>query len=238
MILLGQGYQACNPQEPGNNPPAAVKVVYNVPEVNWDGSVNRLENSYEVYYEDNLTMYRFEFVSSFFDSDGHFFSPSLQHEYFVFHKDSLYGQMFCPDSSNSQRNQRSLVDTTIVQRTFENRQVDSFSMKTPDTSFTDSDGNLIKTYKERVPGNPEMFTLRFYYSKELSGIPQTLSRKMDNVKGMKLWRIAIVAGSAFYNQYKMTFPERELYYEMKTVPIKDVDLVRAYFKKYKNVNGP
>jgi hypothetical protein len=240
--FFGQGYKGCNPKNPGIEPLTGIRVVYNVPEVNWDSTVKRVENSYEVYYQGNLMMYRFEFIRSFFDENWNFFSPSLLHEYFVCHKDSIYGQMFCPDSSSQDRNKRQKVDTTIAQRAFENTHVDSFALKKPDSSYTDSQGNFIKIYNERVPGNTELFTLRFYYSKRLFGIPQTLARKMDNIQGMKLWRISIVAGSGYYSQYKMTFPERELYYEMKAVPIKEIGIVRDYFLKYKkanvNANGP
>ena len=75
----------------------------------------------------------------------------------------------------------------------------------------------------------EKFDLYFYYTKDLKDISETFSRKMDNVKGMKLHKILVKVSGGFYKEYNITFPPRELLQEMKEITIENKDEIMNYF---------
>lgn len=229
---LGRGYEGCNAQPTDIR---AVNVMYSVPEVGWDGSISQKNWQIEIYYAPDLTMYRYEFIDSDLKKDGSIVNPRVRHEYFVFHKDSVFGQMMCPDPRSAHRNRRLPVDSLLRVRNFENRNVDSFSHKQPDSSYTDGEGSLVKVFRESFLDNPEHFILRFHYSKKLNWIPYSIAPVLDVDKKWKLWRISLTALSGYYPQYKITFPEREMFYEIKPVVLKEIDLVTEYFQKYRSM---
>ena len=88
---------------------------------------------------------------------------------------------------------------------FESNIYDTLINFKPDSVYNKKN-EIIKVYKNPRSGNiaqpVEKSDLYFYYNKELKDISETFSRKMDNIKGMKLHKIVIKMSGGYYKEYE------------------------------------
>jgi len=211
----------------------AVHIAGSIPVVTPDTSY-AIRNSYDIFYYDDLVAYKFEYS---FDSivNGKILLREFRPNFFVFHKDSLFGYSYYPPPNTTTKEDRVSIDTMFARNAYEPFKFDSTFTHKPDSLYFDKEKNLVKVYNTSASIRyPEKFTYYLYYSKELAGLNDGFfSRSMDDEGGMKLFRIRIVALGHYYEEYKMTFPQREFLYEMKKVPVKDTAEIMGYFDKYK-----
>ena len=214
----------------------AINLIKKTPIVNWDSSLTTLEDYYTVYYYDNLIMYKLNYNYDSLVND----EPVL-HEmrffFLVFHRDSSYGyKYFITPNPPINVNQRANKDSMLVKNKFESNIYDTLINFKPDSTYNNKD-EIIKVYKNPPSSNsatqPEKSDLYFYYTKKLKDVPETFSRKMDNIKGMKLSKILIKVSGGYYKEFNMSFPARELLQEMKEINVENKDEILGYFKKYK-----
>ena len=180
-------------------------------------------------------MYKFYYV---FDSlyDHETVLQEMRYFLFVSHKDSTYGyKYFFKPNPPININQRVNKDSLLITNKFESNLYDTLINFKPDSVYNHKN-QIIKVYKNPPSSNPapmvEKFDLYFYYTKGLTDISETFSRKMDNVKGMKLSKILVKVSGGFYKEYNITFPPRELVQEMKQITIENKDEIMNYFSKY------
>lgn len=211
----------------------AVHIFGSIPIAVGDSSANST-NEYDIYYYDDLTMYLFEYG---FDStvNGKLLLHEKRPNYFVFQKDSSFGFSFYPRLNYSDTNARVSVDTVFKRNSYVPFSFDSMFNRKPDSSYFDSEKNLVKIYNSPVSDKiPEVFTYYLYYSKKFAGLTESFfSKSAKDEDGMKLFKVRMHAHGAYYEQYKMNLPPREFLYEMSEIPIKDSAGVMAYFNKYK-----
>ena len=211
----------------------SVHIIYNLPLINLDSSVVNYDNSYDVFYYKDLIMYKFFYQ---FDSivNGKQMLQTKRYKYFVFQKDSLFGYNYDPYSNQAKQKNRLAIDS-IKKNTFENYSYDSSFYKKTDSIYLGKEKNLLKIYNYRSSQKyPEDFTFYFFYSRKLNYIKESFSKQMDNIKNMKLYKIRIVAHGAYYEEYKMSLPQREYLLEMKEVPLQNKNEILSYFHKYKD----
>jgi hypothetical protein len=208
-----------------------ISVFYSIPIVNWNASITNKELSYNVYYYKDLIMYENTYK---FDSteSGVAILNEDRKRYFLFHKDSLFGRLYYPDDPHSlPTGRRSIYDTLYPYR-LEGLTYDSFASVKPDSLYKDVNGNLVKVFLGKdTTAASEKYSMKFYYCKELVNIKESLSRKMDNVDGQKLFRIITHMNGDYYDMVKMTFPPRTLVLEMKKLIPANPDVIR-YFHDY------
>ena len=210
-----------------------VNVFYHLPVVKQDGSIMDIDTYYDVFFSGDLIMYKYVYR---YDSsiNGRVMLYEDRNNFFVFHKDSLYGYIYDPNPYHIFPDRRLPVDSVLKKNSFESTRFDTLSNLKPDTTYTDKEGNLLKIYIPSEPKtDPSRFVLYFYYNKNLVGINETFSKKMDNLPDMKLCKIKILANEVYDEMYKMSFPKREIYYEMKEIPSFNQKMVAEYFDKYK-----
>ncbi|HEY5967824.1 MAG TPA: hypothetical protein VIU35_07580 [Chitinophagaceae bacterium] len=213
----------------------AINLIKTTPLVNRDNSQSIMENRYNVYYYKDLIMYMFNYR---FDSlvDNEMVLQETRYFYFVSHKDSAYGYKYQIkiDETNTHR-MRYKKDSLLKSYGFESNVYDTLINFKPDSIYNKKN-EIIKVYKNPRSGNiaqqVEKSDLYFYYNKELKNISETFSRKMDNIKGMKLYKIVIKVSGGYYTEYEFTFPPRELLQEMKEITIENKDEIMSYFRKY------
>lgn len=235
IILLGQSKLLNCGDQHASEKLTAISLIKKTPIVNWDKSLTTLEIYYTVYYYKDLVMYKFNYE---FDSlyNHETVLQEMRYFYFVSHKDSAYGyKYFAKPNPPVNINERVNKDSLLITDKFESNLYDTLINFKPDSVYNNKN-ELIKVYKDPPSPNPakmvEKFDLYFYYSKDLKDIPETFSRKMDNVKGMKLYRILVKVSGGFYKEYNITFPSRELIQEMKEITIENKDEILNYFRKY------
>lgn len=211
----------------------AINLIYKMPVVMWDSTIKVLETTYNVYYYEDLIMYKlnYEFDSSV---NRETVLEEKRSYYFVFQKDSIYGfKYFIKPSWES--NQRLNKDSLLKTNKLESNTYDTLVNYKPDSVYNKRD-KIVKVYKDpsnHATNQSEKFDLYFYYSKDLKDIPETFSRKMDNESGMKLYKIIVAARGGYYKEYKLTFPPREFLLEMKEIIIENQEEILRYFKSYK-----
>lgn len=203
--------------------------------VNWDSTLINSNQSYDVYYYQDIIAYKLNYR---FDSlvNGKSVLQENRSFLFIFHKDSLFGHSYYLNSNPLLPNERLNVDSVLTKNRFETTIWDTIFNMRPDSSYNDADGNLVKVYFNPVPPKQshEKFDLYLYYSKKFNYVHETFSKKMDNVNRMKLYKVRVVASGGYYEEHKMTFPQREYLHEMKEVPAEDQEDIFAHFKKYKD----
>ena len=210
-----------------------IYVVSHLPLVNRDGSVWNHTSFYYVFYYDDIVMYKFNYG---FDStvNGKRLVQEVRNKFFVFQKDSLFGYTYYPAPNHPLGTDRLLVEPALQTNSFRDNKLDSLLNFKVDSSYFDTQNNLVKIYN--LPASKdygEKFTVYLYYTKELKDIPETFSEKMDNVKDMKLFKARIVGHGMYYDPDKVYFPERESSNEIKEVPIENREEIIGYFNRYK-----
>jgi len=235
ILLLGNSkFLSCGSQT-APEPIAAVSLAKKTPIVMADNTLKILESYYNVYYHNDLVMYKtnYEFDSLF---NGETVLREKRYSFLVFHKDSSYAyQYFAKPTEGANENQRVNKDSVLATNKFESGVFDTLINFIPDSIYKNKEG-IIKVYKNPQSANfaqpSEKFDLYFYYSKKLKNIPETFSRKMDNEKGMKLVKIIVQASGGYYKNLNMTFQPREHIQEMKELRIENHDEIMNYFRKY------
>ena len=196
-------------------------LAYTIP-VNTPDSNFVLKNTYDVFYYKDLILYKGNYQ---FDSvvNGKTMVHEQRSDYFVFHKDSLFGY-------NYHNKKRAPVDSMLQKISFQGSTFDTLANIRPDSTYSDSEGNLRKVYN--IDKSPESFTIRFYYTKNLKGIAETFSKAMDNIKNMKLFKIIIEGHGARYQKINQTLPRRQYVYEMDALTLQNPEEIKDYFEKY------
>ena len=219
-------------QKLNNTKLRAVRVVGNIPVFASDTSFE-IGGSYDIFYYDDLTMYKFEYR---FDSlvNGKLLRREWRPNFFVFHTDSAFGYSYYPPPDSTAIEGRVSVDTMLKRNAYEPLKFDSSVYFKPDSIYFDDQKNLINVYNTPITEDyPERFTIYLYYSKKLKGIPQALSINKDTINGMKLFKVRMLAHGHYYEKFKIVQPQREYLYEIKEIPIENRTEIMSYFDKYK-----
>jgi hypothetical protein len=191
------------------------------------------DDTYDVYYYGDIIMYRFQYN---YDSiiNGQTVLRERRPDFFVFHRDSSFGQTFYAYVDDGNIPGRHRVDSIIRLRTFPNSQFDTLANMKPDSSYVNANGDLVKIFNpEKRKHDPVAATIYFYFTNKLKGVKESLSRKMDTVEGMKLFRIVVKSHPGYSEEYKVLLSPGDMFWEMKEIPIKNPDQVKGYFEKYK-----
>ena len=211
-----------------------IHVVYNTPIVNWDSTVTDINIAYDAYYYGEYFLYKLPYH---FDSlyNGQLVFEEWRYNFFVFQKDSTVGYYYYLDPLDTRREKRFSVDSVLAKNTYENPGYDSLINRKPDSAYYDKEANLVNLYlfppEKKRPENNKYY---LYYTRELKGIKETFSRKLDSLKQMKLFRVKIVAGGGWYEEYKIAFPKRQYLLEMREIPVENKEEVLKYFDRYKS----
>jgi hypothetical protein len=204
--------------------------------VNQDGSINEIENKYDVYFYRDIIMYRMYFL---YDSSSN--GQNLIHEqrtkYFIFTKGSVWGNFYASNPNQKILEYKGLVDSVVRLNSFDFNKFDTLKNKKPDSAYFDNNGGtFVKIYTPATSDSfPETFKIKFYYTEEHLDIEQYLSKAMDNETRMKLTKISVEAQGWFYKQYNVQFPPRKFIMEMRQLNIENKDEIFSYFKKYKEL---
>ena len=210
---------------------SGVRMAANIPVETTKGRY-MISNDYDVYYSENLTMYR---ITVQFDSsvNGKSLLTDNRDRYFVFSNDSSFGLTFDDRVERGQQvlPRRQSVDSirkknNTVFTTFE-------SGRKPDSSFEDA-GELINVFQfKKTAQFPEDFRFLFYYSDAFKDISETFTKAFDTVGGLKLHKIVIKASGGYHKEFKASLAPREYLYAMKKVSLNDIRTADAYFEKYR-----
>ena len=214
----------------------AINLIKKTPVIDRDNSLIMMEEYYNVYYYEDFIMYKLNYTFDSLNNHEHVLQE-IRSFFLVFHKDSTNGYVYFIKPDNVLNyNRRVNRDSVLKVHKFESDVYDTLLNFKPDSTYQDKD-EVVRVYKDPPPPNSvkqtEKFNLYFYYTKKLKEVPETFSKKMDNIRGMKLCKILIKVSGGYYKEFNTSFPPRELLQEMKEITIENKDEILGYFKKYK-----
>jgi hypothetical protein len=238
IIIIGQTKSFPDNTENKADKIIGINLTQKFPIVNRDSSLNVLESFYNVYYYENYILYKlnYEFDSSV---NGETILEEKRYYFLVFHKDSAHGYKFFVKPDNGVVTEKVNNDSALKTAKLESNTYDTLIHVKPDSIYN-TGNKIVKVYKNPGAGTTiqqsENFDLYFFYGKDLKDVPETFSKRMDNVKGMKLYKVLVAARRGFYKEYNMTFPPRDFILEMNEINIENRDQILSYFEKYKEGN--
>ena len=208
---------------------------YSVPLPKKDGGFLLADTRYDVYYYRDLLMFKV-----YYTYDSSLNNRSLLREErtynLVFHKDSIYGQVFYQIPRFDKTRERIVVDSIVRRVRYESDVYDTFSRMKPDSSYMEGD-DLVKVYQiEPTAAFPEKYTYSFYYSPTINPPTEYFSRSMENVKNMRLFKIKMLAHGGQWPNESYRYPERELKLEMSLASNAGKEEAMKYFNKYLGKN--
>ena len=210
----------------------AIHVGYKAPLALPDGSIQIASSFYAVFYFNDLTAYKIQYT---FDSSwtGKSVLNEERFNFFVFNNDSAFGYYYRPQSVTGYNN-RLRVDSVKRKISFESSNLDTIIHLLPDTFYMDPQKNVLTEFYKRPVKDKEIYNLTLFYDKRLNYTEESFSRKLDSVKKMKLVKMIFSFEERYDEDYKMTFPKREIVFEMKEKEVKDIQDVQNAVRGYKN----
>jgi hypothetical protein len=208
----------------------AVEVSHSFPMSNWTTSIPDTTMMYRVYYYNDLVLHKFPFSFSLFQKNE-LIKEETRYEHFVIHADSLFGFMYSQGPyEKTLPGKRMHIDSACGNKLAKIIHGDMLASLKPDSSYSSPEGLLVKTYSPPPVDETDTipYTVSFHYSKKLYGITETFSEQMDNIPGMKLFKIVITPKRPMMPG----FPMKPMIYEMKDIIVNDQEKILSFFTKY------
>ncbi|MDQ3844143.1 MAG: hypothetical protein M3342_09040 [Bacteroidota bacterium] len=209
-----------------------LQVSYSIPIVGSDGTLIDNSNFFNIYYYKDLVLFQFRtrYDSTF---NGQLVKEVFRHSYVVFNRNDAYGITYDPYDS-AKDNKRVRVDSILEKRGLQNFKWEMITQFKPiQSTYHKTTGILEEVYVPAV-GKEGLSkdTIRFYYTTRLTEFDYSFSRKIDSLKGIKLFRIEIQYSAAFDTVHKIAVPKRKTWLEMRAVPVNDKNAIMQYFRWY------
>lgn len=229
IVFSNKNFSSCTKK--ANQNIQGVKVTYSIPIIRPDGVVIENKNFFNIYYFDSLIMYQFRAALDSSRNDS-LISIGYRDNYFVISKDSKYGYSY--DPFNDQRdNKLLLTDSMLNKHALQNFRFHLINSTKRITSHFDSGNQILKEVfvSHEVPNNKD--TVCFYYTNKLKDVNFSFSKELDSIKNMKLYKIRLINGKRYYEEQKISIPERETTFELIKIPVRNSEQIFLYFDRYK-----
>jgi hypothetical protein len=224
-------WSSCSFKPGGKQELSGIEVFDRYPLVNWDGAQANFDSYYDIYYYGDLRMYQYHYR---YDSIGRGTVVTSRENtaYLVFHKDSSYGWKYDPFNPFG-RVERVHVDSLLSKVKIQTFGLEVFLEKKPDSISTDKNGIRKEVYNfKETPEEPGDYTAILYFSPHMTDIEESFTPFLDSSRKMKFFK-RITKTEAYYDKtYKMQFPKREGFFEMKRLEITNRDQLLNYFRDY------
>jgi hypothetical protein len=151
----------------------------------------------------------------------------------VYEKGSAFGYIYEKDRTQKGINRIS-VDSILDRKGLQNFKWHLIINKEPISSREYSDGILKEIYvgPNQYDKN-ENDSVIFSYSNRFKEYDFSFSKILDSVKGKKLFKIQLLYPEVYSTEYKITFPKKETYLEMREGRIENPAEIQQVFDWYK-----
>jgi len=196
---------------------------------NNDGIIEKLTNSYCVFYYDTV-----DFVSFHY---GHDLSTEkdnnvIEKEAYLFYKDS---QTICQLDTLGEGFTVSVMPySTPVKVVKAKLEPARYINPEPDSTVYDrSTGDTVEYYymHPKTPGNRGR-TVKLYYSDKFKKYKESFDSTFDRLKGKKLYRYEQINDAYYSKEYKMHTPELKTIYEMRDLSPGDIEKAKRALDYY------
>lgn len=208
-----------------------VVIDFNLPIIDNTGNLLNFKDSLCVFYERDLSLYKFVLIEDNFINNV-FTKQVIKYQYFGFKKNEGDGIFY--DSLNVKQFRNFSVDSVLTTRAFKKVKFYDGNNKILVERLKQDDGQIIEKYvckEKRDFTYPD--TTFIYYSDKLKDIEYSLSRELDSFKSMKVQKMVMLYNAQQYAGMPIKFPERKLSFEMKEVPITNLEEIKSLFERLK-----
>lgn len=200
-----------------------VQLIVNYPLVQLPGpKVTELPDTIQYYYYDNYVAVGLPIRQSVENSER-ILQQSIFHSWFIFSRDSTYGYFF--DSVKAGTSKRLKVDSVLFNRAYA-------------TKFDLSKDTLVEKIRDKETGIlQEKYTpkhkygefyfdsLFYYYSPGMQHVKYSLSKNIDSIKNLKLFKVRLCYNERYSPSQGMVIPKREFSFEIRELPFRDIGFV-------------
>lgn len=188
------------------------------------------------YYHDQILYYS----SYTFNLHTSFDAPPIQeirYRYFVYTKGKSCG--FVNDKYKSEFNKRVAVDSMLKMEWTTQFGFYPFNCNVVFISENKNanTGELHERYSFKGGNNNSMSgTIDLYFSSRLKISEFSLSKELDSMKNMKLYKVYIVNNSRFIKEHNITLDKIEQGWKLEEIPVSNREEILNYFNFDKNSN--
>lgn len=187
----------------------------------------------QTHFSKSESRLHFDSASGEMTSTDTLLSSGAQSNYFVYHRDSLYGYRYEP--WNLLHQQRLLV-SKAKENTFGTNGFDGFLKFKPDSSLLNSNGtSLREVYRFAAHPDTPAYRIVFTYDKNLAHLQHSLNPILDSAKQMKLQKLELYILEFRPRGSQITYPGTAMITEMKELPATIPEEVLFYLNWYKDV---
>ena len=186
--------------------------------------------TFSVYYMDDMVLYH---LGYHFDSsvNNALVKEEYRRYFFVYRKGERMGYRF--DPNDSRKAGYHPVDSLLYKQALGSFSWENLAAIKPIASFDTTSGTLEEIYTNK---EMEGDTVWLYFSQRFKEYDFSLSRKLDSLKNLKLFKI-LVHNSPFYDTtINKTLPEKNSYFLLEQGKLDNLDQVRHYFAEYKKMD--
>lgn len=179
-----------------------------------------------VYYRNDMTMYKF---GNLFDTlvNNVLVGEGYRYSYFVHKKGERRGYKFHP--ADGSVNGRFPVDSVLKNLVLGEFSWEQLAALQPITSFDEKSKVLKEIY---TGGEMESDTVILHFGNRFKDYEFSLSKKLDSLKSMKLFRIDVRNSPIYEDSLKVSWPGRNSYFLLEEGRDGDLSQVAHYFDEY------
>lgn len=248
-----------------NFPPQAdsircFKVTQNFPNTNIKGKLISIDTmvAWVYYYRDQILFYSayyynpdallFRLLNPEVDTNrsppGSFFLfdttaiPEVRYRYFIYTKGHSYGSVF--DKYKAEYNKRILIDSVLESEWTVQSVADPFihnTLRLISNHRIRNKGILIEKYSFRGRKDTGVNgTVELSFSHKLKAGGYSLSKNLDSIKNMKLYRVFMITNSRYIKNYRISLDRVEQFSELEEIPVKNREEILKYFELDRDAN--
>jgi len=144
--------------------------------------------------------------------------------YFTSIKDSACVKLNA-DSLLRKKNLKGLEATIPVDSIWKLTHIDSTSRE------------IVETYTAIQPHDEYIFdTIYYYYSRKMNGINFSLSEKLDNIRGMKLYKTRLIYKAQYWKEQQFIIPQREISFCVTTATAKNPERIISLLEHFESLS--
>jgi hypothetical protein len=219
------------------NPFKKINIKYNLPFLKNNGDIGNLADSLSIIYSGNNIIYEIPHYLSVEKNDS-IVSTKTTFKYFAYQKGAEEGFWF--DSINAVSKKKENIFTVHKEKTFLTPP-DLFDEKNDvliDTNRNKDGYTLIETYVSKIKKDITYSdTMKVYYKNELKNIDYSISKKLDSIKKLKVFKIRLIYNSKAIKEYPYKLSKRELNVSIQEDTISNLSKYDNFINAFQNKNN-
>lgn len=206
-----------------------MRFIVNYPVVLTNKSFFNLKDTITIFYVQNFILYRLLATRKIDTNDKQLGTEP----YFIYQKDNNYGFLY--NSLISKNNKKLPTDSFLLKKAFLNTAfgVPEDSLWILHSRISEGNKYLMEKYIPRKNfGENSVDSVYYYYDNQIFN-EYSLSKKLDSVKKMKLFKVRLLYNEKYSQVNKFNIPKREFLFEIKMVSVSNREAIIDFVERFK-----